>query len=81
MLINLTVVARAHPDMEIGKAVRGRGLLVPPGDAAAFTDAVTWLVDNAEERKKLGMVARELAVKELDRNKILSQFTEVINSL
>ena len=32
------------------------------------------------EREKLGKAAREFAVQELDRNKILSQFGEVLNS-
>jgi hypothetical protein len=46
MLINLTVVAMAHPDTEIGKAVRERGILVPPGDAARFVNAIFGLAEN-----------------------------------
>ena len=74
------VVATAQPDTEIGKVVYSRGIVVPPGDAAAFADAVTWLAENPEERDRLGKAAREFAVKELDRKKILSQFTEALNA-
>jgi len=46
MLINLTVVAMAHPDTEIGKVIQGRGILVPPGDAGTFVNAIFGLAEN-----------------------------------
>ncbi|MDF1594370.1 MAG: hypothetical protein P1P89_22890 [Desulfobacterales bacterium] len=67
--------------MEIGNVVRGSGVLVPPGDAAAFANAIVKLSEKPEDREKLGRAAREFAVKELDRKKILSQFTETLNAL
>ena len=70
----------AKPDTEIGKVVSSRGILVPPGDADEFANAIIKLAENPEEREKLGKAAREFAVQELDRNKILSRFTEVLNS-
>ncbi|MDF1594219.1 MAG: WcaI family glycosyltransferase [Desulfobacterales bacterium] len=73
------VVAMAKQDTEIGKVVWGRGVLVPPGDAAAFANAIIRLAENPEEREKLGMAARDFAVKELNRKKILSQFTDALN--
>ena len=60
--------------------VSSRGILVPPGDAAAFAEAITGLAENSEEREKLGMAAREFAVNALDQKKILSHFTEALNS-
>lgn len=74
------VVAMAHPDTEIGKAVRGRGILISPGDASAFADAILMLADNQDERKKLGAAARDFAVRELDRKKILSEFGHYLTS-
>jgi len=37
----------AHPNTEIGNAARGRNLLAPPGDAAAFADAIAGLAENS----------------------------------
>jgi colanic acid biosynthesis glycosyl transferase WcaI len=75
------VIAMGNPDTEIGKVVSSRGILVPPGDAAAFARAITRLAENPGERQNLGKAAREFAVEELDRKEILSQFTEVLNTL
>ena len=69
-----------HPDTEIGKVIFSRGVVVPTGDATAFANAIIRLSENPKEREKLGKAAREFAVQELDRNKILFQFGEVINS-
>ena len=60
--------------------VRGKGVLVTPGDAASFSNAIVRLAENPEEREKLGRAAREFAIKELDRKKILSKFTNHLNS-
>jgi len=49
--------------MEIGKVVWGSGVLVPPGDAAAFANAIVKLSEKPKERKELGKAAIEFAVK------------------
>jgi len=59
--------------------VQGRGFLMPPGDGAGYGYALVRLAENAEERRS-GSAAREFAVNELDRKKILSQFTDALNS-
>jgi colanic acid biosynthesis glycosyl transferase WcaI len=54
-------------DVEIGKVVLGRGVLVLPGDAAAFADAIIRLAESPKEWERLGKAARELALKYLER--------------
>ena len=73
-------MAVGHPDTEIGKVIFSRGVAVPPGDTAAFANAIIRLSENPKEFEKLGNAVREFAIQALDRNKILSQFGEVLNS-
>ena len=68
------VVATAIPGTEVWSVVQGRGITVEPGDVQAFADAIRKLAGNAELRRKLGAAAREYAVAELDKEKILSRF-------
>lgn len=42
------------------------GVFVPPGDLSAFADAIEALIDDPEERVRLGLAARRRVVAELD---------------
>jgi colanic acid biosynthesis glycosyl transferase WcaI len=75
------VVATAHPGTEVWNVVQGRGIAVEPGNVEAFADAIQKLTADAELRKSLGMAAREYAVAELDKKKVLSEFEAELVSL
>ncbi|RIX84827.1 glycosyltransferase WbuB [Acidovorax cavernicola] len=70
------VIATAHPGTELGNAVAQRGLVVPPGDAAALANAIAQLAHSPALREALGAAGRAFAQAELDQNAILSRFEQ-----
>lgn len=70
------VIATAHPGTELGNVVAGRGLVVPPGDAAVLADAIAQLAHAPALRETLGAAGRAFAQAELDQNAILSRFEQ-----
>ena len=68
------VVATADPGTGLAQEVEGAGLVVPPGDARAFADAIEQVLDDAAQAATLGKTAREKAVETWERSKILSAF-------
>lgn len=70
------VVATAHPGTEVARVVKSCGVVVAPGDADAFADAVVRLAEHPEERQRLGAAGREYAVKNMSKEEILSRFEQ-----
>jgi colanic acid biosynthesis glycosyl transferase WcaI len=70
------VIVTAHPGTELSNVMAGRGLVVPPGDAAVLADAIEQLVLAPTVREALGAAGREFAQAELDQNAILSRFEQ-----
>jgi colanic acid biosynthesis glycosyl transferase WcaI len=68
------VVATADPGTQLEAAVRGLGMVVPPGDTDAFAAAIAGLAVNRELRKAQGREARLYAETELDAPVILAAF-------
>lgn len=68
------VVATANDDTELGKVVRGCGLVTAPGDAAAFAQAISALANDATRRKTLGQAGRRYAEMNFNINHILEDF-------
>jgi colanic acid biosynthesis glycosyl transferase WcaI len=68
------VVATAHPSTQLASAVRGLGIVVPPGDPDAFVSAITALAADKNLRLQLGQEARNYALTHLDSFVILDQF-------
>jgi len=66
------VIATSRRDTQLAHAVEGRGIVVDPGNAAAFCQAIGQLADDADLRQRLGRKAREYAVSELKKETILS---------
>ncbi|MGB7600539.1 MAG: glycosyltransferase WbuB [Candidatus Sulfotelmatobacter sp.] len=68
------IVATAHPGTQLAQAIEGRGIVVEPGDAGAFADAVEQLAHDRDWRERLGRSAREYAVSELEKQTVLNRF-------
>ncbi len=67
-------VAAATPGTEIALAVEGAGMLVPPGDAAAFAKAIEHLAGTPALRLHLGKSARMRAIDLMGKEAILGRF-------
>jgi colanic acid biosynthesis glycosyl transferase WcaI len=68
------VLATATHGTELASAVRGRGIVVPPGDLNAFVSALLELAANSDLRLTLGHAARKYAVSHLNRDETLHRF-------
>jgi len=75
------VVATAGPRTQLAEAVAGRGIVVDPGDAAAFAEAIKQLATNTALRERLGRNAREYALSELQKESILSRLEQELLAL
>jgi glycosyltransferase involved in cell wall biosynthesis len=56
------------------------GYLIPYDDDALFIEKLTFLMDNPEEREKMGRAAKE-SVKRFDKEKIMNQWKELLTEL
>jgi colanic acid biosynthesis glycosyl transferase WcaI len=70
------VLATAHHDTQLEKALQGSGIVVPPGDVDAFVSAILAFAGDRDLRLKLGQEARKYAVSHLSRNEILHRFEQ-----
>jgi colanic acid biosynthesis glycosyl transferase WcaI len=75
------IVATATPETGVARAVEGAGLVVPPGDAAAFARAIARLLDDRALAEALGRRGRERALAEWDREAVLQAFEAALAAL
>jgi colanic acid biosynthesis glycosyl transferase WcaI len=75
------VVATVAPGADLGAEIAGCGLATPPGDAAAFAEAIRRLIDDAEMRERFGRAARERAERVWARPRIMAAFHRELTSL
>lgn len=75
------VIATALPQTQVGRVVSGSGMLVPPGDGAAFAGAIAALVADPARRRRLGVAARAHAEAHLARDAIMSRFENMALAL
>jgi colanic acid biosynthesis glycosyl transferase WcaI len=61
---------------ELAAATRRCGIVAPPGDAAAMAAAILELAADPGRRRRLGEVARQLAVEHLDRETIIARYEQ-----
>lgn len=66
------VVATAHAGTGLAGEVEGCGLIVAPGDDAAFAAAIERLIDDSTARIRLGAAARRRAEERWEREAIIS---------
>jgi colanic acid biosynthesis glycosyl transferase WcaI len=67
------VVAASPPGTQLAQAVEGRGLVVAPGNARAFAQAIEQLAEDSGLREKLGRNARQYALSVLEKESVLSR--------
>jgi colanic acid biosynthesis glycosyl transferase WcaI len=75
------VVATADRHSELGKVVQHCGVVVPPGDAAAFANAIGVLARDAKHRNALGQMGRRYAESHLGMDGILAKFADELKRL
>ena len=68
------VIAVADEGTQVAQVVAECGLVVPTGDVEALCAASVLLVGDAELRVRLGLAAREYAVKYVDKDRVLRRF-------
>ncbi len=66
---------------ELAAATRHCGIVTPPGDAAAMAEAILELAADPDRRRRLGEVARQLAVEHLDREIIIARYEQRLSWL
>ena len=72
----MPVIATCRNNTEIASVVSKCGVVVPPEDGAALAIAIEQLVDNNEERLKLGLQARIYSEENLARDSVLGRLLE-----
>jgi len=75
------VIAMADEDTELGQVVKQAGLLVPPEDSNALTEAICYLADHPDQRLRLGALGRKFAIENWDREIILDGFIQQLSRL
>jgi colanic acid biosynthesis glycosyl transferase WcaI len=77
------VIAAASADSETAAeiAAAGAGLVVPPGDPAAFRDAIVALEHDRRRADTLGMSGKAYAESTLSRESALSEYEDFIDRL
>ena len=68
------VVATASPDSELGSIVSEIGVLTPPGNVGALSEAIHLLAGNQKQRETLGEKGRRWVVSQWAKEKVLRVF-------
>lgn len=75
------VVATADGGTGLADEVTGCGLVVPPGDARAFANAIEHLLDDGDARQALGITARRRAQERWGERMILDRMKRQVAAL
>ncbi len=75
------IIATADVDTQVEKVVRGRGVVVSPGDNTAFSQSIKTLSEDVELRESLGVKAREYADNNLQYEVIMKKFEKELLEL
>lgn len=70
------VIATADEGTQVAQVVQGCGLVVPTEDPEAMSYAARILVENADLRASLGLAAREYALNNLSKERVLRRFEQ-----
>lgn len=72
----LPVLAFACEGMEEAVRQRNNGFILPVGDVQGMVDNIIYLIDNSNERMKMGFSSRQHAVENFDANRWVSRMVE-----
>ena len=75
------VVATATPESALAEVVNQCGIVVTPGDAAAFAHAIAALADDPAQRAALGDAGRRWAQRHLERDTVLARFEQSLRAV
>lgn len=75
------VVATAASGTGLAQGVENCGLVVPPGDARAFADAIARLLDSPKERERFAITGRGRAKERWSKTAILFRFEGELRNL
>ena len=75
------VVATASLGTGLAQEVAGCGIVVPPGDSAAFATAIERLADDVALRAELGIAARARAEERWSKVQILDRFEKSLRTI
>ena len=75
------VLATAHPGTELAFVVQGCGVVVPPEDPVAMTQAMMALAADLKLRTQLGAAGRIYALEHMDREAVLRKFESDLTTL
>jgi colanic acid biosynthesis glycosyl transferase WcaI len=75
------IVAAAAPGTGLAGEIDGCGLVVSPGDAESFAEAIETLIDDPSLRAALGRAARARAEERWSRTPILARFERQLREL
>lgn len=75
------VVAMAAPSTQVAWVVPGKGVVVAPGDARAFSAEIARLLDNPAQCQKLGAAGRAYALENLRKDVLLEAFERELTAL
>lgn len=75
------VLAAAHPDTQVGRIVSQCGVVFLPGNACVFLGMLKLLASDANERKRLGMVGRQIAEKQFSKEVVLRKFEQELKGV
>lgn len=74
------VICQVDPDSELNRLINDNeiGYTITPDDCDVLVQRILELYESAETRKKMGINARDIAVREFDAKKSLQKYKEVI---
>jgi colanic acid biosynthesis glycosyl transferase WcaI len=74
------VVATAAAGTQVSEVVQQCGIVVSPGDTAAFAEAISRLAADPQLRQQQGIAARKIAVNELEADRVLFGFEAMLEA-
>ena len=75
------VIASVNLNSDIAKVVSGCGLVIPPEDSLLLSKAILYLAEDSQQRKRLGRDARNHAVTNWSKDKILSNINYKLSEI
>lgn len=75
------VIATADPHTEVGQVMDQVGEMARPADPAALTESILGLANDPLKRRRLGDLGREYACRHLEKEMVLTNFRDALETL